>query len=58
MSDLAVTYILADDTNIESNQVDGGAWRTGSGQAGGGFEYPDTVLSDEPFQSILKKAKM
>lgn len=39
-------------------EVDGGAWRTGSGQAGGGFQYPDTVLSDEPFSSVLKKAKM
>jgi hypothetical protein len=38
--------------------VDGGAWRTGSGQAGGGFEYPDTLLSDEPFSSILAKSRL
>ena len=38
--------------------VDGGAWRTRYGLAGGGLDYPDTVLSDEPFSSILEKAKL
>lgn len=38
--------------------VDGGAWRTHSGQPGGGFEYPDTVLSDEPFSVSAKRSKM
>ena len=38
--------------------VDGGAWRTRSGQSGGGFDYPDTVITDEPFSSILEKSKM
>lgn len=38
--------------------VDGGAWRTGSDQTRGGFQYPDALLSDESFSAALAKAKM
>ena len=32
--------------NGDTLVVDGGAWRTGIGQAGSGFKYPDFLLSD------------
>lgn len=60
MGDAAV-YLFSDAGSFVNGAilvVDGGAWRTGSGQAGGGFAYPDTVLSDEPFREVLKKSRL
>lgn len=57
----AVVYLFSEAGSFVNGAVlvvDGGAWRTGSGQAGGGFEYPDVVKSDEPFRERLKKARL
>lgn len=57
----AVVYLFSEAGSFVNGAVlvvDGGAWRTGSGQAGGGFEYPDVLLSDEPFRERLKKSRL
>lgn len=40
--------------------VDGGAWRTGSGNPGTGFVYPEFLLSEEAVTGVKggKKAKL
>lgn len=58
MGDAAV-YLFSDTgayVNGATLVVDGGAWRVNGGQAGGGFEYPKTVLSDEPFSKIMERS--
>lgn len=41
-------------------QVDGGAWRVMGTGVGGGFPYPDFLLSDQPVTGVkaTKKSKL
>ena len=53
----AVVYLFSDAGSFVNGAVqvvDGGSWRMGSGQVGGGFEYPDALLDDRPFRERLK----
>ena len=57
----AVVYLFSeagDYVNGAVLVVDGGAWHVGGGQPGGGFKYPESVLSDRPFSEVVKRSKM
>ncbi|KAF2236219.1 oxidoreductase [Viridothelium virens] len=57
----AVIYLFSEAGDYVTGSVlvvDGAAWRTGGGAVGGGFEYPETVLSDKPFSATVVQPKI
>ena len=51
----ATVCLCGDAANFVSGEVlvvDGGAWRVGVAQPGGGFQYPDLLLSDKVVEGV------
>ncbi|KAL8753655.1 MAG: hypothetical protein Q9199_004902 [Rusavskia elegans] len=59
----ATVYLFGDAGNFVNGSVlvvDGAAWRTGSANAGGGFEYPDFLLGEKTVSGVkgMKPSKL